>query len=83
MESKTQDSRTGIDERQGERKAEMSSISFPDYGTSRSNSGYRHTTFESKGKSSRTSEGISYSEGKTFGQGDTSRSGSSRTASVS
>ncbi|MCE8169265.1 MAG: hypothetical protein I3273_04040 [Candidatus Moeniiplasma glomeromycotorum] len=84
LESKTQDSKSGIDERQGERSAVMSGMSIPDTNAKvRYPSSIRGTSTGSDSKFSRTSEGTSHRQSKDIGQGDTSSSSQARSTSVS
>lgn len=84
LESNTVDSKSGKNEMQGNRKSQMSGLSIPDTNAQKRYP-YRKVESESKsnGRFSSSSEGTSFRQGKTVGQGDTARSTSSRNTTVS
>lgn len=80
LESKTNDARTGGNERQGERKATMGSLNIPSKSTDKNT---RSSAYSGKSIYSSSNEGHRQAQNKSVGQGDTVRSARSRSTTVS
>jgi len=89
LDSKTRDSKSGSDERQGERQSLVTSATIPPYKSAglinypRPSIGARETLTRGSGSYIRIGEGTRHTEGKSIGQGDTKRSAEANSTTVS